>query len=60
MINILIRGFDNMEWNNKILVRFDGFDIGNFSSFSVIGIIMLRIFKIYLVYIKIYDFSFEL
>lgn len=30
--NILIRGFDNVEWNDKILLCFDGFDIGIFSN----------------------------
>lgn len=34
--NIVIRGSDNVEWNNKIPACPDGFDTGNFSSYQVI------------------------
>lgn len=33
--NILIRGSDNVEWNNKIPACPDGFDTGSLSSLSV-------------------------
>lgn len=33
--NILIRGSDNAEWNNKIPACPEGFDTGNFSSYNV-------------------------
>lgn len=33
--NILIKGSNNVEWNNKIPACPDGFDTGNCSSYSV-------------------------